>query len=387
MDRSFPGQAPVCAKDLVFSEKEYRARVARVQESLREKGFDALIALEPESISYLTGFLSPRGYNTFHFAIVQAGEDPILFFRDAEEFHFLCASPFSQRQTWSDGQDIEMQAADTIRRSLGRFARVGFEKFSWQINAKRYDRLRELLPDMTLVDAGNLVRGMRLIKSPAELEYQRRAGKAAECAMDAARSAAKVGAREREIGAAVASAMVRAGSDRAEPGPIASGERALAIHCAFNDRVLRRGDTVQLEMCPHVRNYHARFMRPLKVGHASDEESDLADKLFAIQDRALGEVGPGVLASIPDHVYREGVRATGLTENYTNKTFYSIGLMLYPNGSEFLEATAGASWHFEVGMTFHSYVIVRGFAVSETIVITRTGYERLTNYSRELLLS
>ena len=41
-------------------------------------------------------------------------------------------------------------------------------------------------------------------------------------------------------------------------------------------------------------------MRPIKVGSASDEDRRLAESLFAVQDRALSAVAPGVPASVPD---------------------------------------------------------------------------------------
>lgn len=199
--------------------------------------------------------------------------------------------------------------------------------------------------------------------------------------------AARPGATERDVASAVSSAMILAGSDTPGPGILSSGERALHLHGRFTDRVLEEGDTVQLETCPHVRHYHARFMRTIKVGRATDEDRSLAKKLIALQDRALSEVGPGVPATVPDRLYRDAILATGVTKRYTNKTFYSVGLIMDPNGGEPLEATPHATWSFEVGQVFHTYLLVGGFGFSETITIVPGGYERLTNYPRELLIS
>ena len=77
----------------------------------------------------------------------------------------------------------------------------------------------------------------------------------------------------------------------------------------------------------------------------------------------------------------------GLVERYTNKTFYSVGLLLSPSGSEALEASPAADWCFRPGMTFHTYLLARGFGLSETIAITETGFERLTCFPRELIVS
>lgn len=90
---------------------------------------------------------------------------------------------------------------------------------------------------------------------------------------------------------------------------------------------------------------------------------------------------------MPDRIYREGVLSAGLRETYTNKTFYSVGLLLEPNGGEPLEAAPGCTWSFAPGMTFHTYVLAKGFGMSETIAITETGYERLTNFPRQLFVT
>ncbi len=226
---------------------------------------------------------------------------------------------------------------------------------------------------------------MRLIKSPAEIAYQRHAAKAAELGMQAAVQTAKAGVTEREVAAAVCSAMISAGSDEPGPGVMSSGERARHLHGGYSDRSLNQGDTLQLECTPSVRNYHARFMRTIKIERSSDQDDRNAELLLDIQDRALNAVGPGLPDA--DQIYREGILASGLTKSYTNKTFYSIGLILRPSGGEPLEATPDCEWLFEPNMTFHTYLLVDGFGFSETIVVTENGYERLTNYSRCLLVT
>ena len=205
--------------------------------------------------------------------------------------------------------------------------------------------------------------------------------------MAAAAKAALPGTSERTLAAVVCDAMIRAGSDVPGPGVLSSGDGALHLHGSYTDRVLREGDSVQLETIPCVRHYHARFMRPIKVARARRDEHAFAGRLIAIQDEALASVAPGVPATTPDSLYRTRLVGEGLVERYTNKTFYSVGLLLPPSGGEALEAGPAAQWRFRAGMTFHTYLLARGFGLSETILITETGYERLTQYPRRLIVS
>lgn len=368
-----------------FEPAEYRARLARVQAAMRAQGIDSLLAFLPETVSWVTGFFT-RGYTSFQFAIIPAEGEPTLFCRDVEEYYLDATCIFPDRVMWTDSDDRLALAAATIAARVGRGV-LGVELSAWQLPAARWEAIRAALPEVRVVDASDLVSTLRLVKSPAEIAYQRRAAQAAEAGMQAAIDTAAVGVSEREMAAEICAAMIRAGSDLPGPGVMSSGERAYHLHGGYSDRVLLRGDIVQIETTPNVRHYHARFMRPIRVAEASDADHRLAEDLIAIQDAALAEVRPGVPATVPDAIYREGVLSRGLRESYSNKTFYAVGLLLQPNGGEPLEAHPGAAWSFAPGMVFHSYVLARGFGMSETIVVTEDGCERLTRFPRQLFVT
>ncbi|AMY71070.1 M24 family metallopeptidase [Frigidibacter mobilis] len=369
-----------------FNPEEYRARLSRVQADLKTRGLDALLAFQPETVTWITGFFT-RGYGTFQFAIIPAEGEPTLFCRDVEEYYLDATCVFADRVMWTDSDDRLTLAARTIAARVGRSAAIGVEMGSWVLNAQRWEAVRAELPGVRLVDESGLVPAMRLIKSAGEIAYQRGAARAAEAGMQAAIDSAGIGVSEREMAAEICAAMIRAGSDLPGPGVMSSGERALHLHGGYSDRVLERGDIVQIETTPNVRHYHARFMRPIRVAEASDADHRLAEQLIAIQDAAIATVAPGVAATVPDAIYRDGVLSAGLRDTYTNKTFYSVGLLLQPNGGEPLEAHPGADWSFQAGMVFHTYVLAQGFGMSETIAVTETGYERLTNFPRQLFVT
>ncbi len=369
-----------------FERQEYLDRVRRLQRVMRSLGIEALLAFQPESVTWLTGFFT-RGYSTFQFAFVPAEGEPSVFCRDVARYYLERTSVFGGHGVWADGDDRFAAAASFVRAKLSGARRVAAELDAWQMTAQRYLALKAALPEIDLIDADGAVAKLRLIKSPAEIAYQRRAAKAAEAGMQAALDTARAGVSEREVGAAIVAAMIRAGSDHPGPGPLSSGERAFHLHGGFTDRVLRRGDTLQCETTPAVKHHHARFMRTIKIGAASQLEEAKLQAIIEVQDTALAAVRSGVAASIPDAIYRDGILGRGLRKDYTNKTFYSIGLMMPPVGGEALEAAPGATWTFEPGMVFHTYVLADSFGFSETIAITETGFERLTQFPRRLFVT
>ncbi|WP_420102927.1 M24 family metallopeptidase [Bosea sp. (in: a-proteobacteria)] len=369
-----------------FPREDYLARVEKVRAELARTGQDALVAFLPETVTYLTGFFT-RGYSSFQFAVIPLEGEPVLFCRDVEEYYLDATCVFPKRVMWTDSDDRIAVAARAIREAAGAKAKLAIEMQAWTLSVARYEALRAALPETVWSDMSRFTTQTRFIKSPAEIAYQRKAAKAAEAGMAAGIASAKAGATEREMAAEICAAMIRAGSDLPGPGVLSSGERAYHLHGGYSDRVLAKGDIVQLETTPNVRHYHARFMRPIKVAEATEEEHRIVEQLVAIQDAAIAAVKPGVPATVPDAIYRDGVLSAGLRETYTNKTFYSVGLMLQPNGGEPLEAEPTASWSFQPGMTFHTYVLAKGFGMSETIAITQDGCERLTTFPRQLFVA
>ena len=368
-----------------FDKAEYAKRLDRVRVALAEQGLDALVAVQPETVTWLTGFFT-RGYGSFQCSIIPADGEPVTVCRDVEEYYLETTSVFPERALWRDGDDPVSIAAGALEARTGRSPRLAVECNAWPLSAGRFDALSAALPEAVWRDWSTRMAAMRLRKSPAEIAMQRRAGIAAEAGMRAAIDAVGVGVSERELAADICAAMIRAGSDAPGPGVLSSGERAFHLHGGYSDRILKRGDRLQLEVTPCVNYYHARFMRPFQVGEATTAHHRTVERLIEIQDAALAKVRAGVPAAVPDRIYRDGVLGAGLREQYTNKTFYSVGLLFPPSGGEPLEADPACSWDFEAGQTFHTYLLADGFGMSETIAVTESGFDRLTRFPRELFV-
>lgn len=369
-----------------FTPAEHRQRLSAVRAALAGQDLDGVVLFQPETITWLTGYFT-RAYGTFQFSTFRLDADPVVFCRDAEIFYHQRTSAFPERRTWGDEDDAFGRGLDVIREIVGNGKRLGVDLSAWPLNAARYRRLVDAFGADQIVDVSLAMARLRFIKSPAEIALMRRAGRAAEAGMAAAIATVRAGVTERDLAAAVCDALVRGGSDLPGPGVLSSGENALHLHGSYTDRVFATGDTVQLETLPCVRHYHARFMRPIKVGRATPEERTLVRGLVEAQDEALALVKPGTPARVPDAAYRDGLIRRGVVRSYARKTFYSIGLLLAPSGGEPLEAHPSADWAFEPGMTLHTYLLVQGFGMSETIVVTESGYERLTNFDRRLFVT
>jgi Xaa-Pro dipeptidase len=371
-------------KELWFEREEFEARLALVRAELRRHDVDVLVAFHPSSVTWLSGFFS-TAYLLFACVIVPVEGEPTVVCRDNEEYWLERTGAFERRVLWEDGEAPAVVLVRALREAGAADARIGVEN-AYPYGPALGEAVRVALPGASVVDLGDeIVAAHREIKSPAEVDYIRAAARAVEAGMRAGVRAAAAGVSEREIAAAISGALILGGSDVAGPGPMGSGERAEHLHAAYEDRTLVSGDTLTLEVDGCVRQYYARFFRTVKIGRATPAERRLAERLIALQEAAWAEVGDGRPVDVPDRIIREGIEAeTG--RRYTNNSFSSIGLTLFPPARSML-VVRGSTGVFRAGMTFHSYVKVGAFVFSETILVTDTGHELLTTHPRELIVT
>ncbi|MEI7743517.1 MAG: Xaa-Pro peptidase family protein [Chloroflexota bacterium] len=367
-----------------FTKVEFEDRLAALRRWMADDNLDGVLLFEPESVTYITGFYTFGYTSSFQAAIVTRTGEPLVIVRHSEVAYLDRTSPFSARHVWVDGQEPADIVANAARAGGLAGARVGIEMRSWMLNAALFRDITMQLPGTRFVDVSARLAGQRLRKSPAEVAYIEQASRIAERAMDAAVVECRAGATENDVAAAVFAMTTILGADRPDIC-IASGEAADNVHGLYTGRILQPGDLVAVEVVPSVNHYHARFMRTIVVPPVPAAALAMAERLVEVQDRALATVRPGVPASVPDTIYREGILGTGLVGAYPNKTFYSVGLMLDPNAAEGLEANPASTWSFEEGQVFHTYLAVKGFTFSETVLITAGGCRSLTTYPRQLL--
>jgi Xaa-Pro dipeptidase len=99
---------------------------------------------------------------------------------------------------------------------------------------------------------------------------------------------------------------------------------------------------------------------------------------------------PGARAAEVDAILRDGVLSAGLRDSYDNITGYTLGLYAPagPRTSDFTRIFhPQAEWRLEAGMVFHMYASAQGASLSETVLVTPTGSERLTTLPRTLIVN
>lgn len=264
---------------------------------------------------------------------------------------------------------------------------LGVETDSNIMTVQRLRQIRSAVPAARIVDFAGVLWEQRLIKSDAEVAYLRKAAEIADVGLARAVAAAAEGVSERVPAAAGYAAAIELGADNGRVLLIACGQLSEALHGRLADHVLAAGDILHLEFVPQVCGYSSRIMRPTVIGTPSSEQLRTVQRLVEIQDEQLAAMRPGVVAAEIDAIARDKIVEEGLRPEYRQLTGYTLGYHGQPRTTDHTRIfVPGAQWKLEPGMVFHMFLAARGMAMSETVLITDDGAERLTRSERTLFV-
>ncbi len=372
------------AKQLIFSDAEFQRRWDLLRQHMATQRSDLGVIVDADTIFYLTGFAGTP--TTFQALIVPPDASALHLLRYAEQASFEASSWLEQAHYYADLDDPVFTLANLIDEIAPTALRIGIEKASPQLSVSRFELLSAALFNRTFIDLSLEIGWQRLTRSSEEIAMHRRAAVVIERALVAGIKAASPGVTEREIGAAVAFHLVRAGADTPRIGVIGSGERLLQIHGGLSSRVLQQGDLVRLEMSNCVNRYWARIMRMVSLGEPSGEDRDLYDLLRRLQDEQLAQMKPGAIPMELDALVRDNLPDGEWTMQLTGYALSFHEPSVIGGDIDRFRIAVDEMRPLEAGMVLHVYVTCGTMSLSETVVVTATGAERLTSYPRELIV-
>ncbi|WP_421708408.1 M24 family metallopeptidase [Algihabitans sp.] len=378
---------------LHFDAKEFAERRARSCGALAEQGLDGLLIFRQESMYYLTGY-DTFGYVFFQCLLLEADGRTTLLTRAPDLRQAQQTSDISDIRIWVDLPDAN--PAEILREILDerglKGAKLGVEYEAYGLTAANGRRLEEALAGFaSLTDASLLVSRLRLVKSPAEIAYLRRAGELADAALIAAESLAKPGGYEGDILAEMQGAIYRGGGDDpANEFIIGSGPQALLCRYHTGRRHLEANDQLTLEWAGVYRHYHAAMMRTLTIGDRPDKQREMhaaaKDALLAVEDK----LRPGNTVGEAFDAHAATLDKAGYREARMNACGYSMGTTFAPNWMDWPMLYHGNPVVLRPGMVFFVHIIIfdseAGLAMTlgRSSLIGETASETLSQASLDL---
>lgn len=390
---------------MTFDESEYRSRQARAASAARDLGFAGVLVTDPANLYYLTGYNAWSFYMP-QFLLVDATTADVLFVAremDAKGAHRTARLAPDEIVGYpeetvhrTDTHPCAWAARELRNRGwVERLAggRIAIEADADHFSVRSYLELRDGIPEWELADGNRLVNWLRLVKTPAEIELMRGAGKIVSNAMRVAVDMIGAGVPQHELVAAIWQAQIAGvpGIDGDYPAIVPmlpTGGAADTPHLTWNAAPLVAGEVVSVEIAGVHHRYHAPLARSVAIGDVPRDLDRLAGITAEGLDQTLAAVRPGRTAGELAEVYWSMLERSGLTKN--SRLGYSIGIGYPPDwGEGTVSIRREDTTVLETDMTFHliagMWMEGYGCEVSESIRVSPDGVELLTCAPRELI--
>jgi Xaa-Pro dipeptidase len=381
---------------LDFSDAEFAGRLARVRRAIADAGLDWLVAFHPVSLLWLTGS-ETKSYQAFQCLLVGAAPGPLtVLTRASERAEFEADARVDTVWTWGGGEPEDpMEVFARLADSLGlKRGRVGIEVPAYYLHPHHYVRLKDLLGPALVAEPTTLVHDLKMVKSPRELDYVRRAAAIADGAMAVGLAALAEGRTELQFAGAIYKALLDAGSGLpASTINVVSGERSGFSHGAPTERTLRRGDPVNVEFGAAYRRYTATFGRQLSIGPPSPRLRELYGIVREAADACIAAIRPGVPATVPHEAAKKVIADAGYDRCRLHTTGYGIAPGFPPSWGEPIHMFGGSRYVLQAGMVLsvEPPVFIAeekiGVRLIDNVLVTEGGAEILSRIPREILLA
>ena len=378
---------------------------------MAERGVEALIATSPQNVYYVADYWS-KGLElgaSEAYAILPLDGDPLLIAPVEEidliaegealfESLYLYGPPsFEVSTDWMAERTGEIlsllesskiyvdapSALSAALRDMNPVKRIALDSSGLTIQG--FEAMERRLGDVEVVEGLGLLREMRMVKTPVEVEMLRRATEVLEKAMEDALEIISSGVSEVE-----ASGMFR--YSLASDGGVETltllgfGERSSYPNPIPSTLEAARGDVIRLRLGCTLSHYHSRVSRTAILGRPGKELRGVWETILSAQDAAFEALEPGASAS---EVYGRAERA--LREGGLRGLGLSIGSGIGLEAYEPPRIERGGDEELLEGMVISidvRYLKLGSYGVEleDIYHITGDGAEPLTRTSRELYL-
>lgn len=384
------GSSPVAP----FGRDEFEARREGIRARMREHGLEALLVVSPENVYYVLG-LNYQGYFAFTLLVLPVDGTPVLLTRTVERATVAAQVSAADHVTFSDDEDMVAAAVRAIGDVTRPGQSIGVERAAMFFPPAVWEGVRETLTDRRWADGSGLIEAVRAVKSPAELSLIRRAARISDKAMRAGIDAAGPDVSEREVAAHVYHKMIAAGSEDPGFAPLIRGADTLdQEHVTWRERRLGSGEGLFLELSASVHRYHAPLSRLVHIEALPSGVRGSATVAIDGLHAVLDALRPGTTAGAVYAAWQARIDAAlGHSEYRRHHCGYLVGIGFPPSwvgGSSVVGLRAGSDLRIQAGMVFHVQSWIYGlpswgpdYLVSDTVAVTETGGELLTQTQRE----
>lgn len=350
-------------------------RLTALRSLLAEKNLDGVIVTKYVNLHYFSGF---RGDDT----TLVITKDKALLVTDNRYTE--------QAQKQAPLFEVVEHKHGLLQKTAELIKKLGCRNVGFEGNAIIYDvyaGLAALLDGVEFKTPLNLD-ALRQIKDEEEIGYIRKACVIADKAFEDIVNFIKPGMTEIAVAARLEQVMREAGSEKPSFDTIvASGLRGSMPHGTATEKCIEEGDFVTMDYGAKYEGYCSDITRTVCVGHASDRQREVYNAVLGTQNMVLDAIAPGKSGKEIDAASREFLKKYDLAQYFGHGLGHSLGLEIH---EEPRLSPSSTCEHLEPGMliTDEPGVYLPGWGglrIEDTVLVTKTGSERLTKSNKELV--
>ncbi len=378
-----------------FAVSEFETRLAEAQTQMQEQGLSAILLNTEPEVRYFSGFLSQFWQSPTRpwFMIIPASGKPIAVI---PEIGRACMSNtwVKDIRTWDapnpDDDGVSL-LADTLSEIAGSNCTIGVMKGAeshLRMPLADYERLVTLLKGNPIQDCNELFRGLRVVKSEAEIDKIRYAAQAASRAFLQVPEFVSMGMSDRETFQAMKHELLNQGVDDVSYLVGGSGSGGYGdIISPPSQRKLQSGDVVILDTGCIWDGYFCDFDQNYSIDMPSEEVADAHRIIWDATEAGLEICKPGTTCA---ELFQTMNKAMGLGDDAG-----SVGRLGHGLGMQLTEHPSHAAFDQTVlqeGMVLtlepgYEFAPGKMMVHEENIVVRAYGAELLsTRVSREIVV-
>ncbi len=386
----------MAASDLVIS--CVRNRLFRMRQYMEEQKLDAVILYKPENVFYFSQF-NPVLNSMPVFVIIPHDGDATLLVPCLRYAHALEEGALKNVVCfgkWGNAPSLAMDPAKAISQIIPeRNQRIGMELDS--IEVSKYRALCTNLRPAEVLSVSNVISNMKIKKDEYEIDRIRRAAMLVDCGMKKAIDCLRMGYSEAAACTEGQYAMRHLWLDQF-PGSEICGfgtseggmTDSLQMWCLGNERIAygcdcsrnhipQKGDVVLPMSWAKVDGYHAENERTLACGILDGPRRDAVEAILEARRRVFEILRPGTAFC---DLYKAAVKVFseyGFGDIIPGRIGHGVGNSAHEfpsvSGDNTMLLESGMVITVEPGLMDASW---GGARHSDTVLVTDSGYERLT---------
>lgn len=333
---------------------------ARTAAIVSEAKLDGLVATTPENLLYATGILNvnasvlPRMVQAF--AVIPkdrlTAPSVIMGVGDADQYlsafsgvgPLYCFGTFYREAPDPKALDDTEHRLQRLTDEATRYptagaalaaalkttglasATIGLDEEGIQTAVR--EEVSAQLPQVRFQNASALLRRIRMVKTPGEIERLERAQAACENGIKAVAAMARAGVTERDLVVAYQRGVAASGG-RVTFALIKIGRNAALGQLPSDGKPLQKGAHIWFDVGAQVEGYHADLARILVLGEPSQKLRAYYAAALRGEEQAFAVTRPGMTAQQLFNATVETVRQTGIPHYRRHHVGHGIGVEVY----------------------------------------------------------